>query len=232
MQRTWAVLEEKQIPYQYIEVNPYHKPESLLELNPRGLVPTLQYDGKPLYESTVICEFLEDAYPQHGAKLLPEDIYERARMRIWSDYNTSRLIPSFQRFLQFQPSPGDETIDPHRDEFLGHVKEFTKEMDPHGPFFLGEEPKMIDFIVAPFLTRLWLFDHFKGGLGMPEPGKGGSDEQVWSRFRKWLDAISNRESIKNTLSHREHYIPLYQRYADNTAQSELAKATRGGRGVP
>lgn len=38
VQRVWIVLEEKKIPYQYIEVNPYHKPESLLSLNPRGLV--------------------------------------------------------------------------------------------------------------------------------------------------------------------------------------------------
>jgi len=28
--RAWTVLQEKNIPYQYIEVNPYHKPESLL----------------------------------------------------------------------------------------------------------------------------------------------------------------------------------------------------------
>ena len=42
-------------------VNPYHKPKSLLDLNPRGLVPTLQYHNKPLYESTVLCEFLEEA---------------------------------------------------------------------------------------------------------------------------------------------------------------------------
>ena len=49
VQRVWIALEEKGIPYQYIEVNPYHKPQSLLDLNPRGIVPTLQYQGKPLY---------------------------------------------------------------------------------------------------------------------------------------------------------------------------------------
>ena len=83
VQRVWAVLEEKNIPYQYIEVNPYDKPASLLALNPRGLVPTLEApNGKPLYESSVICEFLDEAYPGHGPRLLPEDSYERARCRI------------------------------------------------------------------------------------------------------------------------------------------------------
>lgn len=77
-----------------------------------------------------------------------------------------------------------------------------------------------------------MFDHFKGGLGIPEEGKGGDDEKVWKRLRVWIKALEERPSIKNTLSEREHYLPIYQRYADDKAQSELAKATRKGRGVP
>jgi glutathione S-transferase len=38
--------------------------------------------------------------------------------------------------------------------------------------------------------------------------------------------------VVGTTSLREHYLPIYQRYADDTAQSELAKATREGKGVP
>ena len=80
--------------------------------------------------------------------------------------------------------------------------------------------------------RLWVFDNYKGGLGVPGEGKGGEDEAAWGRWRKWLAAIEARDSIKQTMSEREHYLPIYQRYADNTAQSELAKATRSGKGVP
>jgi glutathione S-transferase len=89
VQRVWAVLEEKGIPYQYMEVNPYNKPESLLRINPRGLVPTLEFDGKPLYESNVVLEFLEDEYPDSGISLRPKDAYERAKARIWADFVTS-----------------------------------------------------------------------------------------------------------------------------------------------
>lgn len=152
VQRSWTVLEEKGIPYQYIEVNPYHKPESLLKLNPRGLVPTLEYDNKPLYESTVICEFLEEAYPDHTPHLLPKDPYTRARTRIWTDYCTSRIIPSFHRFLQFQPMSDKDGLKEAQQDFLGHLKEFTKEMDREGPFFLGKEPSLIDFVVAPWVV--------------------------------------------------------------------------------
>ncbi|KAK4497460.1 hypothetical protein PRZ48_011911 [Zasmidium cellare] len=230
VQRAWTVLEEKKIPYQYIEVNPYNKPQSLLALNPRGLVPTLQYDSKPLYESTVICEFLEEAYPDHAPHLMPKDVYLRAKTRIWTDFCTSRVIPAFHRFLQFQGE--GEGLEGVRGEFLDKLKEMTGEMDAEGPFFFGKEPGLIDFVVAPWVMRLWIFDHFKGGLGIPAEGQGGEDEALWTRFRKWTKALEERPSIKNTTSEREHYLPIYQRYADDTAQSELAKATRTGRGVP
>lgn len=158
VQRAWTVLEEKKIPYQYIEVNPYHKPQSLLSLNPRGLVPTLQYDNQPLYESTVICEFLEEAYPDHGLKLLPEDVYLRAKVRIWIDFCGSRLIPAFHRFLQWQPMSDEEGLEGVRGEFLGSLREVGREMvelgkGKDGPFFLGsQEPGLLDLVVAPWMV--------------------------------------------------------------------------------
>ncbi|KAF9701956.1 hypothetical protein EKO04_000468 [Ascochyta lentis] len=229
VQRVWIALEEKGIQYQYIEVNPYHKPQSLLDLNPRGLVPTLQYQGKPLYESTVLCEFLEEAYPDHTPKLLPDDPYLRARTRIWTDYVGSRIIPAYHRFLQHQ---GEDGLKEKQTEFLNHLKEFTSEMDPEGPFFLGKEFSLIEIVIAPWANRLWVFDHFKGGSGIPEEGQGGNFEEVWKRWRKWLSAVESRKSVKETLSDREHYLPIYGRYARDEAQSEAAKAIRAGRGIP
>ena len=80
--------------------------------------------------------------------------------------------------------------------------------------------------------RHWVFDHLKGGVGIPKVGAGGEDEEAWTRWRQWADAILARDSIKRTTSLTEHYMPIYKRYADDEAQSELAKATREGKGVP
>lgn len=191
---------------------------------------------KPLFESNIILEYLEEAYPDHGPSFLPKDPYQRAQARIWIDYVTSRIIPSFHRFLQFQSSEAtgekDPGLDQARQEFLGHLKAWIKEAHPEGPFFLGSEISLPDLVLAPWAVRLWVFDHFKGGLGIPAEGSGGSDALTWGRWRTWLSAIESRSSVKNTLSDREHYLPIYKRYADNVAQSELAKATRSGRGVP
>ncbi|KAI9716568.1 MAG: hypothetical protein M1812_005299 [Candelaria pacifica] len=128
---------------------------------------------------------------------------------------------------------GKNGLEKVRQEFLSRIREFAAEIDGVGPFFLGAEPSLIDFVVAPFAIRLWIFDHFKaGGLGAPAEGEGGEDEEAWRKWRRWFKAIGERKSVVETTSEKEYYLPIYQRYADNTAQSELAKATREGKGVP
>ena len=63
VQRVWLSMEVKGIQYQYIEVDPYKKPESLMKLNPRGLVPTLQHGDWACYESTVLMEYVRRPLP-------------------------------------------------------------------------------------------------------------------------------------------------------------------------
>lgn len=60
VQRVWIALEAKGIPYQYIEVDPYKKPQSLLEVNPRGLVPALRHGDWGSHESTVLLEYVSN----------------------------------------------------------------------------------------------------------------------------------------------------------------------------
>ena len=50
-----------------------------LKLNPNGVVPTLVVDGHPVIESTLICEYLDEAHPE--PPLRPDDLLERAVMR-------------------------------------------------------------------------------------------------------------------------------------------------------
>lgn len=58
VQRVWISLQFKGIDYQYIEVDPYKKPESLTAINPRGLVPALRHGHWGCYESTVLMEYV------------------------------------------------------------------------------------------------------------------------------------------------------------------------------
>ncbi len=61
-----------------------HRPD-YLALNPNGVVPTLVHRGRPIIESSVIIEYLDDAFP--GVPLKPADPYARAQMRLWLKYS-------------------------------------------------------------------------------------------------------------------------------------------------
>ena len=53
-----------------------------LRLNPKGYVPTLVHDGRPVIESAIICEYLDEVFPDPS--LSPRDPVDRARMRTWT----------------------------------------------------------------------------------------------------------------------------------------------------
>ena len=61
--------------------NEQFKPE-YLKINPKGVVPALDHDGKIVIESSLICEYIDEAFPQ--PPLMPADAFGRARMRLWS----------------------------------------------------------------------------------------------------------------------------------------------------
>lgn len=95
--RVRFVLEEKTLAYEAKLVNlltfEQHAPE-YLALNPNGFVPTLVHDGRPVIESSVICEYLDEVYPE--PPLRPADPHSRARMRVWSKWTDEVVIRAFQ----------------------------------------------------------------------------------------------------------------------------------------
>lgn len=244
VQRAWITLVEKRIPHQYVEINPYKKDPSFIAMNPRGLVPTLAVpissnttgstsQQRPLFESTVICEYLDEAHAGGAfddGRMLPQEPYEKARARLWIDHITTRIIPAFYKLLQHTPDKSF-TLDQARAELHKHIRAFVDEARPaeEGPWFLGKDFSLVDVMLAPWAKRLWLIEHYKeGGTGIPV--SGGDD--VWTRWNVWYDAIVERPSVRETWSDDERYLIAYKRYAEDTTNSLVGQATRQGGRLP
>jgi len=70
------------------------KTADYLRINAYGLVPAMEGNGVAMYESTIINEYLEEAYPQ--TPLLPKDVGLRTRARILEDFRDNRLYPAMK----------------------------------------------------------------------------------------------------------------------------------------
>jgi len=78
--RVRIVLAEKDVEFETVEIDLSDRPAWLYEKNPSGRVPVLEEDDRPLPESVVIMEFLEERYPEPA--LLPADPADRAAARL------------------------------------------------------------------------------------------------------------------------------------------------------
>lgn len=63
-----------------------------LALNPKAVVPTLVHDGAVVVESTVICEYVEEVFPD--PPLYPKAPLDRARVRQWTKAVDEELHPA------------------------------------------------------------------------------------------------------------------------------------------
>jgi glutathione S-transferase len=86
-QKVRITLREKGLDWEAVPVNLFKAEQydsKYLKLNPKGLVPTLVHDGNAIVESTLICEYIDETFPE--PPLAPKEPAARARMRMWSKF--------------------------------------------------------------------------------------------------------------------------------------------------
>ncbi|KAL8712201.1 MAG: hypothetical protein Q9225_006991 [Loekoesia sp. 1 TL-2023] len=239
VQRVWISLQFKGLGYQYIEVDPYKKPESLTAINPRGLVPALRHGDWGCYESTVLMEYLEDL--NAGRPLFPPgDPKLKAHCRLWTDHINRHIIPAFYSYLQAQEY--SKQVE-NATKLQNEVSKLISVAHPSGPYFLGTEMSFVDVQFAPWVIRM---------RKVLTPYRGWPQPEAGSRWASWVDAIENNPDVKATTSTDDLYLDSYERYAGEQTlspgehprtlliheaenrpdTSQVANAVNEGRGLP
>lgn len=72
-----------------------HHEDWYKRLNPSGIVPALVVDGRPLVESNLINEWLDETFPD--PPLMPRDPFRRHDLRLWGKYIDDHCLPAVQK---------------------------------------------------------------------------------------------------------------------------------------
>jgi len=161
--KTRIVLAEKKIDYQVIVPENKAENPAFAKLNPFRLTPVLELeDGRTIYESSVIDEYLEEIRPE--PPMLPKDPYERARVRMLEDTTDQYLYPVLRdlRSSRFEyappfliPKSPDQVDQKLLEEAKGkvhqHLARLDKELDGRN-WFGGDVFSLADAALAPPLT--------------------------------------------------------------------------------
>ena len=120
-----------------------NKPSDLVQKNPYGKVPVLVDDSRVIYESAIIDEYLEEKFPQ--VRLMPSDLFLRAKVRIWVDYMSTRLHAAASDITH------NREPEKAKERMAQHLSALDKEMT--GKKYLVAEYSLADVSFVPFYTR-------------------------------------------------------------------------------
>jgi RNA polymerase-associated protein len=139
--RVRIVLAEKGVEVDVVEIDLSDRPDWLYEKNPTGRVPVIEEDDRPLPESAVIMEFLEERYPE--PPLLPADPADRAaaRLVIFRDHELTAPYYALRR----QEDGAAERLD----TALGR---FDALLDTQ-PYLSGSDYGLADIALVPWVLR-------------------------------------------------------------------------------
>ena len=189
VQRAAITLAEKGTPFEIRYVDLSAKPDWFLAISPLGKVPLLtvrQDDGVEtvLFESAVICEYLEET--QSGLRLHPADPLERARHRGWMEFGSSIL----SELWGFETAKDAETYEAKRKALVDKFARVEAELKD-GPFFAGGAFSLIDAVFAPIFRYFDVFDTI-------------TPTGVFDGLRRvtaWRTELAPRQSVRDAVTH-------------------------------
>ncbi|TAL95003.1 MAG: stringent starvation protein A [Rhodanobacter sp.] len=147
--RARLVLAAKGVSYERVLVDPAKPPEDLIDLNPYASTPTLIDRDLTLFDTAVVCEYIDERYPH--PPLMPIDPQSRARLRVAAVRIEKDWLPEVDA-IRAGGRSADAARKRLRQELLSTVPLFKA-----SKFFLSPEMSLVDCLVAPVIWRLsWL----------------------------------------------------------------------------
>jgi glutathione S-transferase len=264
--RAWITLEYHQIPYEYVESlsvekdqmkgnHGYTKNPRLLQLNPKGLVPTLEL-------SDDLIQLVKSSEGQSGKNLeayplKPSPLNDAgSTMHVLSEsidciefLNALKLASSHDEIVQnLMPDSSfvakahvmnqnicstfyKVLMKPTREEQKEAFDFFAKSIDEfiskvnQNGYFDSNTLTIVDITVIPWILRLPLLRHYRPMFKIEDV----LESDNVTKLNDYVERIKSLPSVKATLwNDHDKLIEVYARYAEGTATSQVGQAVKSG----
>jgi len=186
VQRAVIALNEKGVAFERIDIDLANKPDWFLKISPLGKVPVLTVATAAgevaLFESNVICEYIEETQP--GPKLHSADPLTRARHRAWMEFGSAILSDLWG----LETTTDAATFESKRQALIAKFERVEAALR-EGPYFAGESFSLVDAVFAPIFRYFEVFDQLSD-LGM----FSGTP-----KVRAWRAALALRPSVRTAV---------------------------------
>ncbi|XP_072983242.1 glutathione transferase GST 23-like [Typha latifolia] len=188
--RVQLALKLKGLEFDYVEEDLTNKSESLLLHNPiYKKVPLLLHLGRPIAESIIIIQYIDDVWPD--LPILPADPYDRAVARFWCHFADDKLGPAVGAVFG---SSGDEqkaaVVQVH--ENLKLIEHELREGTFKGKrFFGGDKIGLLDIVLGCGSYWLAVFEEVTEVKLV--------DAEAFPLFHAWLRDFEEQKEVKETI---------------------------------
>ncbi|XP_061365231.1 glutathione S-transferase U18-like [Gastrolobium bilobum] len=201
--RVKIALNIKSLKYENFEETMTLVPKSdlLLQSNPvYGKVPVLIHHDKPICESLVIVEYIDETWST-GPSILPSDSYDRAIARFWAAYIDDKWFPPMLNIITVE---GEEERKPYfemLEEVLERIEGAFGECSKGKPFFGGDRIGFLDIAFGSFLGWLSVIEQEYYGSKLLVEAKAPS-------LVKWAERFAADPAVKGLIPETDKLIEL------------------------
>lgn len=217
--RAHIALEELGVPFEevIIDLDTPRTPE-YLAINPRGLVPSLSFNGEIIIESAIVSDFLASQYPSNllPSRSDPEYALKRARIDLFVD----AFITKFQQplFKLFTAKTAEEQAPVIEAVLANLVKEVEPRLADANPFFGGSDKlTQAEVLTGSFALRLVSLS--KADLPIYPSQLWESVKKEAPNFAKWAEAVAAHPSVRSIYNEQAIIDGTRARIAKLRAQS-------------
>ncbi|KAJ7978421.1 putative Glutathione s-transferase [Quillaja saponaria] len=207
-------LKIKGISYEYVEEDLPNKSPLLLKYNPvHKKVPVLVHKGKPIAESLLILEYIDETW-KDGPSILPQDPYKRALARFWANFIPQHL---FTAMISVLKTEGEEQQKAIKEVFekLTLLENGMKDLYPDGTSSVDSENMgLVGIFMCSFFGTHKSHEEVLG-IKFIKPEK-------FPLLFSWLNAINELPLVKELAPPHEKSVALVQSFRQNDLKSTAA----------